>query len=111
MPALSIYSSLGLPDWLRGMQMAVSAQQACVLITLVKVQGSVPREAGARMLVSEDACIGTIGGGHLEWKAIQQARSLLTQHQAISSLELSPLAHNSINAVVEWRRFIMNPSL
>ncbi len=87
MPALSIYSSLGLPDWLRGMQMAVSAQQACVLITLVKVQGSVPREAGARMLVSEDACIGTIGGGHLEWKAIQQARSLLTQHQAISSLE------------------------
>ena len=86
MPRL-IHSIDGLPDWLRGMQAAVSAQQACVLITLVKVQGSVPRELGARLLVSEGACVGTIGGGHLEWKAIQHAQALLTQNQPISSLE------------------------
>ncbi|MFZ1342901.1 XdhC family protein [Thiothrix eikelboomii] len=63
MPALSTYSIKGLPDWLRGLQAAMQAQQACVLVTLVKAQGSVPREVGARMLVSEQGSIGTIGGG------------------------------------------------
>lgn len=87
MPALSTYSIKGLPDWLRGLQAAMQAQQACVLVTLVKAQGSVPREVGARMLVSEQGSIGTIGGGHLEWQAIQRAQTLLGQHQAMNCLE------------------------
>jgi xanthine dehydrogenase accessory factor len=40
-------------------------------------RGSVPREAGTHMLVSADRVAGTIGGGHLEWKAIEAARALL----------------------------------
>lgn len=87
MPVLSTYSIQGLPDWLRGLQAAMQAQQACVLVTLVKAQGSVPREAGARMLVSEQGRLGTIGGGHLEWKATQRAQALLGQHQAVSCIE------------------------
>ncbi len=46
--------------------------------TVVEVQahrGSVPREAGTRMLVAADAVAGTIGGGQLEWQAIAQARA------------------------------------
>lgn len=86
-----IHSTYGLPDWLRGMQAAMHNQQPCVLITLVKTQGSVPREAGARMLVTEQGCIGTIGGGRLEWQATQRAQALLAQHQAISNLEIFTL--------------------
>lgn len=41
-------------------------------------QGSAPREAGTCMLVTGDAVAGTIGGGHLEWIAIETARGLLT---------------------------------
>jgi xanthine dehydrogenase accessory factor len=37
----------------------------------------VPREAGTRMLVAATRCEGTIGGGHLELKAIEQARAML----------------------------------
>lgn len=85
------HSILGLPDWLRGMQMAVCDQQPCVLMTLVKNQGSVPREAGARMLMTAQACFGTIGGGRLEWQASQRARYLLTQAQALSSIEVFTL--------------------
>jgi xanthine dehydrogenase accessory factor len=48
--------------------------------TVVEVrdaQGSVPREAGARMLVAADGeAAGTVGGGHLEWQAIARAREL-----------------------------------
>jgi xanthine dehydrogenase accessory factor len=37
----------------------------------------VPRETGTRMLVSAEEAVGTIGGGHLELQALQQARALL----------------------------------
>jgi xanthine dehydrogenase accessory factor len=48
--------------------------------TVVEVEahrGSVPRESGTRMLVSEREVVGTIGGGHLELQAIEHARRLL----------------------------------
>jgi xanthine dehydrogenase accessory factor len=48
-----------------------------VVIEVVKTAGSVPREAGTRMLVSATQAVGTIGGGHLELLAIQNARALL----------------------------------
>ncbi|TXH70490.1 MAG: xanthine dehydrogenase accessory protein XdhC [Thiothrix sp.] len=89
---LTVLDSIhGLPDWLRGMQAAIHEQQAFVLITLVATQGSVPREAGARLLVTEQGNIGTIGGGHLEWQASKRALSLFKQHQALSSLEVFTL--------------------
>ncbi len=48
-----------------------------MLVQVIAHRGSVPRETGTRMLVSADAVAGTIGGGHLELKAIAQARLLL----------------------------------
>jgi xanthine dehydrogenase accessory factor len=51
--------------------------RAAVQVRVGATRGSVPREAGTRMLVAADAVAGTIGGGHLEWQAIAQARALL----------------------------------
>jgi xanthine dehydrogenase accessory factor len=48
-----------------------------VLVEVAAARGSVPRGDGTRMLVSADAVRGTIGGGHLELQAIEQARGLL----------------------------------
>ena len=48
-----------------------------VLVEVVEAQGSVPREAGTWMAVFADECVGTIGGGHLEYDAIARARALL----------------------------------
>lgn len=45
-------------------------------------QGSVPRETGTRMVVTPDEVLGTIGGGHLEWKAIAAARAMLARSGA-----------------------------
>ena len=50
-----------------------------VVIEVVKTAGSVPREAGTRMLVSATQAVGTIGGGHLELMAIENARALLAK--------------------------------
>lgn len=51
-----------------------------VVVEVVSVRGSAPREPGARMLVSAQASHGTIGGGHLEWQAIARARRTLAAH-------------------------------
>jgi xanthine dehydrogenase accessory factor len=48
-----------------------------ILVTVASVQGSVPREAGAKMLVGRVRQFGTIGGGHLELRALQVARAML----------------------------------
>jgi xanthine dehydrogenase accessory factor len=52
----------------------------CVLVEIVEALGSTPREAGAVMLVSPKAIWGTIGGGQLEYMAIDNARALLQGH-------------------------------
>ena len=58
------------------LQWLVAARPA-VVVEVASSRGSVPREAGTRMLVVADDVIGTIGGGHLELKAIADARALL----------------------------------
>jgi xanthine dehydrogenase accessory factor len=59
-----------------------------VLAEVAAAKGSTPREAGAAMLVTADACFGTIGGGRLEWETAARARELLAEGQACSVLEL-----------------------
>ena len=46
-----------------------------VVVEVTAVRGSVPRGVGTRMLVGVDESLGTIGGGHLELKAITAARA------------------------------------
>ncbi len=65
-------------DWLTGVSALIDQGETCVLITVVSTRGSVPREAGTRMVVSRDSSSGTIGGGHLEYRAIDIARKQLT---------------------------------
>jgi xanthine dehydrogenase accessory factor len=43
-------------------------------VTVQQTEGSTPRERGAWMAVAADAVVGTIGGGHLEFQAIAEAR-------------------------------------
>lgn len=48
-----------------------------VRIVVMAAAGSTPREAGAAMFVTLDETAGTIGGGQLEFEAINHARSML----------------------------------
>ena len=61
--------------------------QPAVVVQVQSHRGSVPREAGTRMLVSVDQVLGTIGGGHLELQAIDKARALLQQGPAAKPVE------------------------
>jgi len=61
-------------DWLPG-----ELRARAVLVTVARVEGSVPREPGARMLVDAAGFRGTIGGGHLEHRALEIARAMLAE--------------------------------
>lgn len=47
------------------------------LVEIAGAKGSTPREKGSWMLVARDAIHGTIGGGQLEFMAIDKARQML----------------------------------
>jgi xanthine dehydrogenase accessory factor len=53
-----------------------------VAVTLVDAVGSTPADAGSKMLVTADGlAFGTVGGGRVEARAIDQAKALLTSGQ------------------------------
>ncbi|MFO1140882.1 MAG: XdhC family protein [Amaricoccus sp.] len=54
-------------------------QAAAALVRVETARGSTPREAGSWMVVGPSAAIGTIGGGQLEYMAIDAARALLAK--------------------------------
>jgi xanthine dehydrogenase accessory factor len=63
----------------------LQAGTPALVVVVEQVQGSTPRDAGTRMLVSKDRSWGTIGGGHLEWQAIALAQDALREHQQARS--------------------------
>jgi xanthine dehydrogenase accessory factor len=62
------------------------------LILVVKTQGSVPRRAGAKMIVQHDAmAFGTLGGGDLEKRVIEEALEVIKKGTPkLSSYILDP---------------------
>jgi len=60
---------------------------AYVLITIIGVSGSTPRNSGTKMVVSQNNNFDTIGGGHLEYKAIKQAQKLLIESKNCQTIE------------------------
>jgi xanthine dehydrogenase accessory factor len=55
----------------------LDAAPAAALVEVAEAKGSTPREKGAWMLVSPEEIFGTIGGGQLEFMAIDKAREML----------------------------------
>jgi xanthine dehydrogenase accessory factor len=72
-------------------QQALAAGRSAVVVEVTEARGSAPRPVGTRMLVFADEAIGTIGGGHLELKALQSARALLAGRDDAPRSEHFPL--------------------
>jgi xanthine dehydrogenase accessory factor len=83
--------------WLTALGRLAESGDEAVLVTVIEVKGSTPRDAGAKMVVTRDTIHGTVGGGHLELKAIELARTMLRQRP----LATAPAVH----------RFPLGPSL
>ena len=66
----------------------ISENKNSMLVTVVAGRGSIPRKAGAYMVVGEDGRVtGTIGGGNLEYQATLLGQKLLTEKKNLQNLE------------------------
>jgi len=82
-------------DWL------TAADEPAVLVTVARVEGSAPREAGTKMIVTAHGQFDTVGGGHLEMRATAIARDMLCHHG---------VRHQGVTPV-RYERFPLGPSL
>jgi len=80
-------------DWCARLAGELAAGGHVVMVTAIEVQGSAPCAPGAKLLVGERQVLGTIGGGNLEFLAIDQARKLIQSGRVMlrQSLPLGPL--------------------
>lgn len=65
-------------SWIEKLHSLLGDDPSVILVTVVAVRGSAPREVGAKILVSTTRQCGTIGGGNLEYQALALARECLT---------------------------------
>ena len=75
-------------DLLPLLRTALSARSPAVLVTITRAEGSTPREAGARMLVTADDAAGTVGGGRLEFEAVLRARGMIAKGEAVAQMDV-----------------------
>ncbi|MEH6388410.1 MAG: xanthine dehydrogenase accessory protein XdhC [Pseudomonas profundi] len=62
-----------------------------VLVTVLGVAGSVPREPASKMVITGEHSYDTIGGGHLEFQIMARAREQLAAHRYETQLQHFPL--------------------
>ncbi len=81
----------------------LNANVPFVSVTVVDTIGSVPQDAGSKMLVtSEGLFYGTVGGGKVEARAIKEAQRLLSEKQIAVLSEDSRHLHRSSTHFVNW---------
>jgi xanthine dehydrogenase accessory factor len=72
--------------WLLSVIARLAQAPAVVRIVVAQVQGSTPREPGAYMLLDAAGVTGTIGGGRLEWEAVNAAQEMLQRGERAARL-------------------------
>lgn len=74
-------------SWISALAELQDKGEACVLVTIIEERGSTPRNAGSKMVVTAERIFETIGGGHLEYKAMELARKMLASRSQDTRLE------------------------
>ncbi|HRL21321.1 MAG TPA: xanthine dehydrogenase accessory protein XdhC [Alcaligenes sp.] len=92
----------------------LQAGERLVLCSVAQAQGSTPRATGTAMLFSLTGQWLTIGGGHLEWIAAEQARALLKQDNApawsLARLPLGPSLGQCCGGAVTLLHEVLEPA-
>lgn len=77
--------------WIQAVADCERTGQPYVLVTVLGVTGSVPREPASKMVVTQEHSYDTIGGGHLEYRVIARARERLANREYSYELANFPL--------------------
>jgi xanthine dehydrogenase accessory factor len=86
-------------SWPQHIAEEIARQGPVVRITVIRAEGSTPRDIGAAMLVGAAGIVDTIGGGTLEFEAMAIARVILARGADAGTWRR------------EWRDLALGPSL
>ncbi len=82
----------------RSLRAFLDVSPRVALVEVAEAKGSTPRDKGAWMLVSPEKIFGTIGGGQLEFMAIDRARAMLGEVFSPLEGEMSPKATEGVGS-------------
>lgn len=89
-------------EWIEELSDLSAAGEPAVLVTVAGIRGSAPREIGAKMIVTRNETIGTIGGGQLEYQSTRIAVGMLDDEvMALRSFPLGSAMGQCCGGVVE----------
>ena len=80
-------------EWALAATQLQQAGEDYVLVTVLGSRGSTPRDTGTKMVVCAAQSYGTIGGGHLELRAVEIALQMIQleeDHQRVEYFPLGP---------------------
>ena len=88
-------------DFFAELAKARQDRRPCAVVTVAATRGSVPREAGSKMLVYADGSVsGTIGGGKFESLVVEEASTAIRQKQPLlKTYPLHEMASDSFGAI------------
>ena len=90
----------------------LSASHPTILIEVTATKGSVPRDAGTFMLVTAEDLWATVGGGNMEFAAVDAARAMLASGETARSMKitLGPDSGQCCGGVVELSLAAADPA-
>jgi xanthine dehydrogenase accessory factor len=90
-------------EWIDELSDLTAAGRRVVLVTVAGIRGSAPREVGAKMIVTRDAIVGTIGGGQLEYQCTRIACEMLgdDEHPVLRKFPLGTSMGQCCGGVVD----------
>ncbi len=116
-------SGADMDDWISFLREAKQRGETAIAITVAETKGSVPRDTGTKMIVTANEVHGTIGGGHLEFKAIDIAKNMIAtgdargMHRFVLGATLGQccggvmnLAFEAVAADAEWLAPVAAPT-
>ncbi|MFT6154037.1 MAG: xanthine dehydrogenase accessory factor [Crocinitomicaceae bacterium] len=77
--------------WFDAVQHCEQNGQSYVIATVLGAAGSIPRDQGSKMVITEDDDFDSLGGGHLEFSVMNKAREMMANGQAGNHIEHFPL--------------------
>jgi len=96
--------------WVAELDRLLAEGNDVIRIVVAATQGSAPREAGASMLVHGQGAFGTLGGGKLEFQAVELAHQMLDHSTSMAHRQrftLGAVLGQCCGGIVDlwWERF------
>ncbi|MGI0117221.1 xanthine dehydrogenase accessory protein XdhC [Zooshikella sp. RANM57] len=78
-------------SWIEAITQLNAAEKDFILVTMLATSGSTPRNAGTKMVITQNDIFDSVGGGNLEYQIISVARKLLNDVNVQQYIEYFPL--------------------